>query len=99
MVCGLLDTVIPCFGEDVCYRPQAGGAFTIKAVFDDDHIFSDPDTEELISTNNPRIGVKLLDLAFHPLQGDRVDIGRESFDVTDVQEDGQGGAEIHLIKC
>jgi hypothetical protein len=99
LVCGLLDVAIPCFGESVCYRPKRGGAHTIEAVFDREAIQVDPDTEEIVASNNPRIGIKLSDIPNPPQQGDRVDIGQERFEVTDSQEDGQGGAALLLLRC
>lgn len=92
----MLDTLIPCFGETICYRPRSGGTFTIKAVFDRDAIQVDPSTEEVVASNLPKIGIKLAELPGRPEQGDRVDIEKESFYVTDSQEDGQGGASLLL---
>lgn len=89
-----LDVIIPCTGEEVCYRPRAGGAFDIPAVFDENFQIVDPDTEEVVSSQQPGIGVKLANIPFVPTQDDRVSIGRRTFKVTDVQEDGQGGASI-----
>lgn len=95
---GVLDIALPCLGETICYRPRVGGVHTISAVFDEKAINIDPDTEEFISSNDPKIGIKLCDLTFEPKEGDRVDIGRKQFQVKDVREDGQGGAEIFLFK-
>jgi hypothetical protein len=96
MVCCLLDTAIPCFGEPVCYQPSVGGNIDITAVFDEDFIAIDPDTEEVISSNAPRIGIKVSDLPFLPTDKDHVVIGDRRFKVTDSQEDGQGGSTIFL---
>ena len=96
---GLLDVALPTMGETVCYRSKRGGVFTINAVFDENAIDIDPDTEEFVSSNNPRIGIKLSDLPVTPLENDRVDIGKLKFKVKEVREDGQGGAEIFLFKC
>jgi hypothetical protein len=95
---GVLDVALECLGESVCYRPKAGGTHTINAVFDEKAIQTNPDTEEFVSSNDPRIGVKLCDLPFIPRENDRVDIGKLSFKVKEVQEDGQGGADIFLFR-
>lgn len=95
---GVLDIAIPCLGETVVYRPRRGGVHTISAVFDEKAINIDPDTEEFVSSNDPKIGIKLSDLPHIPIEGDRVDIGQRQFEVKDVQEDGQGGAEVYLFR-
>lgn len=92
----VLETAIPICGELVCYRPSKGGAFTIPAVFDEDFQSVDPDTEEIVSTNRPAIGIKLRNLPFIPSDKDQVEIGERVFKVTDVREDGQGGATIFM---
>jgi hypothetical protein len=98
LYCGLLNVALPCLGESVCYRPRRGGSHTINAVFDEKALSLDPDTEEIISSNDPRIGIKLSDLPFLPQEKDRVDIGKVQFEVKEVREDGQGGADIFLFK-
>jgi len=98
LYCGVLDIAIPCLGESVCYRPRVGGVHTINAVFDEKAINIDPDTEEFISSNDPKIGIKLSSLPHTPQEGDRVDIGKRQFEVKDVREDGQGGAEIFMFR-
>lgn len=95
---GVLGITTHCLGETVCYRPKAGGVHTINAVFDEKHIDLDPDIEEFVSSNDPKIGVRLSDIPQVPEEGDRVDIGKRIFEVKDVREDGQGGAEIMLYR-
>lgn len=68
----------------------------INAVFDRDYQAVDPDTERVISSNQPMIGVRLRDLPAKPCKGDHVVIGEEEFKVIDSQEDGQGGASLFL---
>ena len=92
----MLGTVVPCFGEAVEYRPKAGGRVNIKAVFDEQFLQVDNDTEQVIASNDPMIGVRLRDLKREPVQGDGVRIGKRFFEVMDSQEDGQGGASIFL---
>lgn len=100
-VSSLLGIVIPATGEDVEYRPKSGGVIKIKAVFDSEFLEVDPDTEALVSSFSPRIGVRLSDLQGKPAKGDSViiiDSGKR-FRVTDSQEDGQGGATLLLHKA
>ena len=96
LVCCLLKTAIPTFGEEICYRPGAGGAFTFKAVFDENFIQIDPDTEEQVASNAPAIGIKESDIPFAPTNTDIVEIGKRRFKVVDSQEDGQGGITLYL---
>lgn len=92
----LLGIAVPTFGECVEYRPKSGGAYSVIAVFDNEAELVDPDTETLVSANNPRIGVRLRDLETTPRQGDKVVAGGKLYRVIDVQEDGQGGASLFL---
>lgn len=98
LVDGLLGVAIPCCGEEVVYRPLKGGVFTIQAVFDSNFIEVDPTTEEIIASNIPRIGIKLNAIPFLPEQGDDVYIEQIQYQVTDSQEDGQGGTTLTLHK-
>lgn len=96
LVGGLLSVAIPTFGQEIDYRPKRGGSFTIMAVFDRAFEQIDPDTEEVVASNIPMIGIKLADLPFKPDRLDEVRIEGERFEVTDSQEDGQGGATLAL---
>jgi len=95
----MLRILIPTFGERVRYIPADGsGEFTRMAVFDRNFHQVDPDTEALIASNLPAIGVNLNDWPKPPEQGDKVKIisTGETFTVNDSQEDGQGGATLML---
>ncbi|PIR25611.1 MAG: hypothetical protein COX62_04640 [Deltaproteobacteria bacterium CG_4_10_14_0_2_um_filter_43_8] len=95
----VLDIAIPTMGEDVRYTSQVTGIpIDIKAVFDLKFEHVDPDTEMVISSNAPRIGVKLSDLPASPRKGDQVEIlaSGAKYLVHDSQEDGQGGASLFL---
>jgi len=96
LVDDLLGVAIPCFGQKVIYRSKAGGEKEIEAVFDRDFQAVDPNTESLVATNQPMIGVRTRDLPAKPCKGDRVTIEDEVFKVIDSQEDGQGGSSILL---
>jgi len=95
----LLGTVIPTLGEKVQYRPKAGGSIIINAVFDNEYESVDPETEQLVSSNIPRIGIRLSDLSSPPEKGDKlVTEDGQTYKVTDPREDGQGGATLYLHK-
>lgn len=92
-----LDVLIPCTGEsDIVYFPSKGGSLKIVAVFDDDWIDVDVNTEEFVSMQAPRIGIKLNALPYPPTDRDEVGIGERRFRVKECREDGQGGATVFL---
>lgn len=95
----LLDRAIPTFGETIRYQSQEYGSYDLEAVFDADFLIIDPDTEVVVSSNQPRIGVKLADLVGEPKKGDSLIIDNHLYYVDDSQEDGQGGAAITLTKA
>ena len=85
------------FGQTVEYRPLSGDAVSITAIFDRVWTEVDPTSGVAFSTNDPTLGVDLSDLDAAPQQGDSVLInGSDIYGVTDVQEDGQGWAVLHL---
>jgi hypothetical protein len=98
LVGGMLDCIIPTFGETVKYFHKNGGSVTISAVFDRRYEAIDPNSEAIVSSNAPQIGVKDADLLKKPLKGDRVVVKatNEEFIVQDTREDGQGHTKLFL---
>lgn len=96
----MLGHLIPAFGESVRYEPIDGGRYPILGVFDREFELIDPQTENVIASNRPALGIRLADLPQSPKEGDLVyiDATRECFRVTDSQEDGQGGATLIMHK-
>lgn len=95
----MLGTIIQACGENdgVRYQHKDGGvAYKIDAVFDESWEIIDPDTEAVISSNQPKIGIRARDLHAPPKQDDKVVIGRRHFLVKDSLEDGQGGISLIL---
>lgn len=84
------------FGESVTYYPQAGGSFCIQGIFDNEHESVDPETEQLVSSNQPMLGVNLNDLDFEMRINDMIKIRNLLHKVIEVREDGQGGASLFL---
>jgi hypothetical protein len=98
LVGGLLSVAIPIFGEKVDYRPTKGGSFLIDAVFDEFFEQVDPNSEEIVASNVPMIGIKANAIPFPPEQEDEVRIGQRRFKVVDSQEDGQGGISVLMYE-
>lgn len=95
---GLLSVATSVFGESVEYWPLEGGRYVITAIFDREYEAIDPDTQVVVSSSAPRIGINLNELNIKPDKGDKVLIQGEIFTVYDSQEDGQGGATLFLHK-
>lgn len=86
------------FGEEVTFYPRSGGVHKVRAVFDNEFQTLDPDTEQVLSVNQPALGVNLNDIKFDLKQGDEVQVRTTRFRVQDKREDGQGGATLLLHK-
>ncbi len=50
------------FGEEVKFYPKTGGVKIINAIFDNNFQAIDPDTEEIISSNQSMLGINLNDI-------------------------------------
>lgn len=96
LACDVLDLCECVFGEDVTYEPKRGGSYDIRGIFDNQFEQVDPDTEVVISSNSPTLGVKLADLPDVPVKGDMVIIRNKRFRVIDSQEDGVVGSILFL---
>jgi len=94
----MLGTLKRRLGEEMLYRHNSGGSVTICAVWNREHEIVDADTETVVSTNNPHIGVQLSDLLMPPVEDDEVVFCGITYRVVDVEEDGQGAAQIQLFK-
>ena len=92
----VLPTVTKCFGEPVIIKPCRGGTFEIMGVYDERFQQIDPDTEEVIASNVPVVGIRLADIPFAPEQGDKVKVDGRWYRVTDSQEDGLGHSNLFL---
>lgn len=94
-------------GEEFTFRQRSTGTeytkvkdsdVNLKGVFDAKYQIVDPETEEIISTNRPGIGVNLNDFEVIPIQQDEIMVRGIWFRISDKQEDGQGGAVFLLNK-
>ena len=86
------------FGETVTFYPNSGGVHKFEAVFDNSYQAIDPDTEQVISANQPTLGINLNKVEFDIKQGDEVQVRDTRYRITDKREDGQGGALLLLHK-
>lgn len=92
----ILSHSVRVFGEEVTFYPKTGKVYKRRAVFDNEYQTVDPDTERLVSTNQPALGVNLNDFPVVPSKGDEVHVRGVRFLVVEKQEDGQGGAVLLL---
>lgn len=92
------DIIKDTFNEklDVVFEPLAGGSNTIQGVFNTRHVAVDPNTEQVVSSNQPTLGIKLSDLNAVPRKRDRVKVRGKTYLVADCQEDGEGWAVLFL---
>lgn len=86
------------FGETVTFYPKSGGVYKVQAVFDNAYEAIDPDTEQLISANQPTLGINLNDIKFDIDVNDEVQVRDTRYAINDKREDGQGGALLLLHK-
>lgn len=94
----ILTVATDTFGEDVEFRPKAGGSYTVRAIFDNEYQALDPSTEQLISVNKPILGININDLEFDLKTEDLVIVREITYKIEDKREDGQGGARLFLHK-
>ncbi len=92
------DTIKRTFGEEVTFEPLSGGSFVVLGIYNDRHTFVDPDTEQLVSSNIPTLGVKLADLTQAPSKGDVAVVRGKRYVVRDNREDGEGWLHLFLYE-
>lgn len=77
----------------------APGVALAQAVFDSAHVTVDPETGAPVSSQNPILGVRLVDLPNKPTNRDLVRARGELYKIHDVQPDGVAGVTIILRKA
>lgn len=70
-----------------------------QAVFDTAHVTVDPETGAPISSSNPILGVRLIDLPNNPTTNDRVRARGVLYRINEPQADGVAGVTIILRKA
>ena len=86
------------FGTPFTFTPNGGQPENLTGVFDDEHEEVDLDVtgDAALSTHSPRIGVRISDFSIPPGRGDRIERSNISYEIFDVQRDGQGGTVLIL---
>jgi hypothetical protein len=85
--------VVQTFGREVLYLPEAGGAYTLRAVFQPTR-----ETEEASPGVYAVLFVRLADLPAAPARGDEVEIGGVRYKIFDIESDSEGAAVLKLRK-
>jgi len=95
-----LKVIVPTFGDESRYYPKnkKRGPYTFTAIFDEKYLAVDPNTEELISGNEPRIGVDLSKMKSVPEKGDECVVLDKRWRVKDTVEDGLGASTLLLTR-
>lgn len=83
-------------GESVTYTPAGESPVVIDAPFDEAFELVEMSAGVPISSVAPMLFVRLADLPVAPSKGDQVVARSVTYDVIDVQPDGQAGAECIL---
>ena len=97
--CGLvLGNCLTTFGEDIVYTPKGQPAVNMTGIFDDLYESVDPNTNAIITSQQPIVGIKDADLGQTPRQDDQVFVRGILYRVKEVQTDGQGGSRLFLHK-
>ena len=84
-------------GIEATYFPKVGAPKDIVGIFDDRAQEVDPDTEIRISSNVYTFGLKLSDLDFTPLKGDKIIIKDITYLVINALEDGVPDVSTVLV--
>jgi hypothetical protein len=93
---GVMTTAVGTFGEIVRYIPKNENEYSIRGIFDKLFEQVDPDTEQIVASNQPVIGFRESDLQRTPEKGDRIIIRGKTYRVIDSQEDGVAGVRLLL---
>ncbi len=98
----VLDICMNTFGVDTdglfTYVPKSGTSFDIRGIFDNEYQAVDPNTQAVVSSLVPNIGIKLSDLPQSPVNGDMVIVKDQKYRISEVQKDVHGGARLFLHK-
>ncbi len=86
--------VVNTFGREVVYLPEAGGAATVRAVFQPAR-----EVEDAAPGVYAVIFVRLADLPAAPVRGDEVEIDGVRYKVFDTEADAEGAAVLRLRKA
>jgi len=96
LMLGVVRQTISLMGTSADYTRLLGESYTVRGIFSGR--FRQTITAEggRFTTSLPTLGVVLSDFSIAPAQGDRFVIASLLYEVTEVQEDGYGGATLIL---
>ena len=86
--------VVNTFGREVVYLQEAGGATTVRAVFQPAR-----EAEDSSPGVYAVLFVRLADLPAAPVRGDEVEIEGVCYKVFDIEADAEGAAVLRLRKA
>ena len=92
------DAIKTTFGEEVIYSPTGLADVTLVGVFNIRHEVVDPDLERVVSSNQPNLGVKRVDLPKDPEKNEIFTIRGKQYRIYDSQEDGEGWIKLLLYE-
>ena len=85
------------FGIEATFKPAVGSEFTLDVIFDNEHVGVDVgDESPVVSGQKPVARVRLSDFLTDPAQGDQIEIDSVDYNVTDIEPDGTGAADLIL---
>lgn len=95
---GVLNAVVDSFGTLFTFIPEGGTPTEQCGIFDDEHeeVSIEVGGDSVLSTHAPKIGIRLSDFSQKPRQGDAVQRNGIFYEISDVNQDGQGGLELIL---
>lgn len=86
------------FGEDVVYSPNEGEDVAAVGVFSKVYELVDPDTENLVSSDQPTLGIKDSDFPKVVEKNEVFTIREKVYRVRDSQADGEGWTRLFLYE-
>lgn len=95
----VLGNCLTTFGEPITYIPKGQPAVVMTGIFDDLYESVDPNTGVIITSQQPVLGIRDVDLGQTPRQDDQVLVRGILYRVKEVQTDGQSGSKLYLHKA
>lgn len=87
------------FGEEITYTSVGEDPITLTGIVDEAFEAVDPNTGAIIISQQPMLGLKLIDMPIEAQKGDLVTMRGSDFHVIEAQTDGQAGTRLLLHKA
>ncbi len=97
LAAGVIESAQSTFGESVTYTPAGGSPSTIVGIFNDIFEAIDQNSGGIMSAR-PTLGVAVADFGTLPSPGDAFTIRSVSYEIEEIQRDGEAGLVLHLHK-